>query len=628
MCAGSTARAARGRGGGHGVKAMRHGGSPTQGRHFSGRHGPRPCANPHKGADAPADQWAACPPLAPGLVYLEMQSPAYDLDSQRGDISLTPAGGQGPPRGRSRLLCRFLSALAAAGAAACIAPGCYGQVNAGLAHDSADSGSRHGQVELFLDRPGRPVNRRVLGNNVQWVDRGDELLGKDGRGFSDKMVRLVNRLGPTVLRYPGGSLSDLYHWRDGVGPVEERGADQRFRSHGRQRVLMGTREFLSLCARLGAVPLITVNTATGTPREAANWLAYTDDLAIHAHGRLPKVRYWEIGNEPYLTDARRRSLWIRPAEFARRADAFIRALKKTDPDIRVGIPLRSDRIGGRPATPYPGYNETVLSDVHEPVDFVALHDAYLPFTSGKTSYSDARLYWASMAAPYVVKRDFARTRRQLRRAGWDGVKLAVTEYSPLYTLSGKKTDAYISTLAGAMYVADLLRLFSGTDDLLTADYWSLTGNWEFGAVSNRGVPRPVYQVLLLYNKLLKGRYIAAQIQAPAFSVQGAGFVPAMDGLPVVTGLATRQGNTVRLLLINKDPEHRLTMRLSVTGGSFTSAAHGTALGANQPGVFSAHRVIVKNAEIVRRGASWEATLEPHSVTLLEWAVEPAGSQGE
>src|SRR5262249_37900203 len=51
------------------------------------------------------------------------------------------------------------------------------------------------------------VNRLLLGGNVQWIDRGDGLLNTDGSGFDPEMIKLVEDLAPTVIRYPGGSLT-------------------------------------------------------------------------------------------------------------------------------------------------------------------------------------------------------------------------------------------------------------------------------------------------------------------------------------------------------------------------------------------------------------------------------------
>jgi alpha-N-arabinofuranosidase len=101
-------------------------------------------------------------------------------------------------------------------------------------------------AEIRLGRPAGPVNRRILGSNVQWVDRGDALLAEDGSRFDPRMLELVKKLGPTVLRYPGGALADTFDWRAGNGPIHSRGTSEHFHTRQRQRVLFGTAEPLAL----------------------------------------------------------------------------------------------------------------------------------------------------------------------------------------------------------------------------------------------------------------------------------------------------------------------------------------------------------------------------------------------
>ena len=423
-------------------------------------------------------------------------------------------------------------------------------------------------VTVAVDKPGREVNRLILGNNVQWVDRGDELITADGRQFQPQMLERARILGPTVLRFPGGSMSDLYHWKDGIGEPAQRGLNEHFFSRQMQRVLMGTREFLELCESLGAEPLITVNTATAPPEEAAEWVDYVNRKGLRSSrtGRpLPRVRYWELGNEPYLRDDKQKRLWIAPEAFAARANAFIQAMRRVDPGIEIGVPLRSDRIGGVSATPYPGYNEVVLRNISARFEFVALHSAYLPLAFDKR-YQDRDFLLAALAAPQTVAADFDATRRQLQQfKPGRTIKLAVTEYNAFFSHGGMPSDDYIASPAGAMYVADLLRLFTETPDLLLANFWSLSGNWRFGAFAGNGRPRPAYHVLSAFHRVLRGRMLPVSIDAPGFNSPAVGFVPEQRGQSKVTALATLDNGTTRAILINKDPVSSAAVMLNVAG---------------------------------------------------------------
>jgi len=274
--------------------------------------------------------------------------------------------------------------------------------------EKADLAKTSGPFEVRItiqgDKAGRDVNPAILGSNVQWVDYGDDMLDASGANFAAPMLERAKQLSPTVLRYPGGSLSDLYHWKDGIGELAARGENEHFFSHKKQKIIMGTQEFLELCEAVGAEPLITVNVLSGSPEEAAGWVALVNKSGLKSRktGKpLPKVRYWEIGNEPYLKDEGQKSLWMQPEAFGAKAGNIIRAMKAVDPSIQVGIPLRSDRIGRFPATPYPGFNEKVLKAlkaIHADFEFVSLHNAYSPLAVDK-EYYDQDLYLAVAGAP-------------------------------------------------------------------------------------------------------------------------------------------------------------------------------------------------------------------------------------
>jgi len=431
-------------------------------------------------------------------------------------------------------------------------------------------------VSLTID-PGKklgPANRRLLGNNIQWPNGGDGVLAANGAELDQRLVNeMIRPLGATVLRFPGGVFSDTYHWRDGMGPLEARGQNDLAFSRSQQKVLMGTQEFLELCEALGAEPLITVNVVTGTAQEAADWvrLVNVQGLVSRLTGkRLPRVDYWEIGNEPYLKLEGREDLWVPPADYARRADSFIALMRSIDPAIKVGIPLRSDTIGGIPAVHYPGFNDTVLSSLKAVFDFAALHNAYMPLVidgQGK----DEQLFLATAAASEEVKKDLAATRAQLaRHRPGQKILLAITEYNALFGFPGQPFERYLATPGGAFFVADLLCMLAGEPDILTADFWSLSDNWYFGAVKNLGAGRPAYPILKEFSALLRGEQVETRLTtAGGVSLQTppVGLVPAQSALPPLVARAVSDNGQIRGVLVNRHPSRPAKVTFAVAGGA-------------------------------------------------------------
>jgi alpha-L-arabinofuranosidase len=393
---------------------------------------------------------------------------------------------------------------------------------------------------------GQPVNRMVLGNNVQWVDRGDDLLDAAGK-IRPEMLNLVQALQPSILRYPGGSQADTYHWEQRV--------NEHFNSKSMQSTIMETQEFLEFCEAVGAQALISVNLASGTPEEAARWVAFTNKkgLVSRRTGKLlPAVKYWELGNEPYLKDDAQPTLWVAPEAFGQRAQAFIMAMRAADPTIEISLPLTTDRHNGVPATPFPGFTRRVLQQVSAPIDFVSLHDAYLPFGMDR-EYSQDDLYWGAMSASNAVLVDFQKMRAILHElkpaAHWP---FAVTEYSAIFTLGRGAGDDAIASPVGALYIADLLRVLAQVPDVAMANYWSLSGNWWFGLIRSDANPRPAYAVLKLFSEALQGRLLRSDMEAQTVDTPSVGGSGAVHGMRLTEALAMRKDKTLHLVLIHKD----------------------------------------------------------------------------
>jgi alpha-N-arabinofuranosidase len=467
--------------------------------------------------------------------------------------------------------------------------------------------------------PGAAVNRRILGSNVGWAFGGDDLLTKDG-AFAPAMLERVRALAPTVLRYPGGTYSDVFRW--------EAATNEHVFSRQVQPTLMDTRRFLELCDLVGAQPLITVNVVTGTPEEAARWVAFTNrgKTVSRLTGRpLPRVRYWEIGNEPYLKEQSRDDIDLRPDEYARRADRFIAAMRAVDGGILIGLPLTSDTRSGLPVTPHPGFTRTVLARVDERFDYASLHNAYMPFAF-KAGESRENLYWGAMAGALTTQADLAAMTRLLAqlRPGQD-LPLAITEYSPIFGLGRGAIDKLIVSPAGALYLADVLRVFAQTPNLLLANHWSLSANWIFGAIRADGLPRPAYEVLKLAGEAIQGRLLTARVRASTQRVRAVGQVGAVDALPLVEALATRSdasgasGAEIRVMLINKDPRRRGVGRLRV-GATDVAGARMSLLSSTDP-MESTDRpgILTRTESTLPGGPEIAVDLPPCSVALLTLA---------
>ena len=125
------------------------------------------------------------------------------------------------------------------------------------------------------------------------------------------LLHALSDLAPTFIRWPGGSFASTYQWKEGIGPYVSRGYHPNVFWGGYSDYFgFGTDEFLGLCRKLNAAPLIVL-AAPGTAREqveyAMDWVRYLNDpsttewgrrRAANGHPEPYGVRLFQIDNEP------------------------------------------------------------------------------------------------------------------------------------------------------------------------------------------------------------------------------------------------------------------------------------------------------------------------------------------
>ncbi len=155
----------------------------------------------------------------------------------------------------------------------------------------------HGQFTEFL---GTCIHEGI------WVGPDSDI--PNTRGYRNDVLDALKQLKPPVLRWPGGCYADMYHWRDGIGPRDQRPVtfNENFGTFAREDNQFGTDEFLQLCEMIGAEPWININMLSGTIQEMKDWMEYCNRAedttlsrlrAANGHPEPYNVKYWGLGNE-------------------------------------------------------------------------------------------------------------------------------------------------------------------------------------------------------------------------------------------------------------------------------------------------------------------------------------------
>lgn len=170
-----------------------------------------------------------------------------------------------------------------------------------------------------------------------------------------------------VLRFPGGSLTTVFDWRNSIGPVERRPATNNPVNKGRLEYDFGTDDYLALCLEQGITPHITVNIGTGTPDDAAQWAAYCADF-FRKRGVEPPFAYFHVGNEQ---DMVHESAHMTGPMYVEALRDFVPGIRRAYPNLRI-IALGAEKSPGLRTEFDTPWRQIVLSEAGDLVDVLSL----------------------------------------------------------------------------------------------------------------------------------------------------------------------------------------------------------------------------------------------------------------
>jgi alpha-L-arabinofuranosidase len=218
---------------------------------------------------------------------------------------------------------------------------------------------------------------------------------KQSGGFRPDLLDAIGELRPPLIRWPGGCFASAYRWKDGIGPQHERGVYPRPIWDDLDVNSFGTDEFVAMCRRVNAQPLIVVN--IGTKRwtgevereaflqEVCDWIEYCNGppdskcgkiRAANGHPQPYHVRYWEIDNET----------WHMGAEaYAEAVCEFAPAMRKADPSVKLAACGSAGYGDGDRGL---AWNQTIIDRCAELVDYLSIHHYENPsrFEQGPRAY--------------------------------------------------------------------------------------------------------------------------------------------------------------------------------------------------------------------------------------------------
>jgi alpha-L-arabinofuranosidase len=502
------------------------------------------------------------------------------------------------------------------------------------------------RIAIDAARRIRTIPEELYGVNIEWIWDASGLWDKDHSTLDEEAVRLTRELRPTLLRFPGGFFADFYHWRDGIGPREQRPTRPHMPGGPTSKNDFGTDEALEFARRTGAELMITANVATGTPEEAVEWLRYVNRPGQTA-GQPPVVRFWEIGNEnyykggpPYVREAA-----LDAQQYTQRFTAFARALKAADPRISV-IAITEENYEQDFEPTHPDWTRRLLSDAGREVDYLAVHNGYVPRLESDRAEDLRTVYGAMLAAPLRLRQSLDRVSAQAREhaAGRGSpVGLAITEWGPSFQLDlkGRYLD-HPKTLGSALFVAANLMNYIEDPDVRLANYFKLSDRlWQglLGLHGSRLAATAPYYAFRMFREHFGRVLVETKTASPTWNARAAGYVPALRDVPYLAAVCSvsEDGQRLQLMVVNKHFDEAIQARIEIRGfepqrtgrsvvlsGSGIDAHTGTQL-FTAPGVKWAPQAEDAVNPRFAKGAPDEITVTEHALSVegssFAWSFE-------
>ncbi|MDG4797904.1 cellulose binding domain-containing protein [Micromonospora sp. WMMD1082] len=420
----------------------------------------------------------------------------------------------------------------------------------------------------------------------------------DSRLGTTETSDLLREAGVQMLRYPGGSYADIYHWADHTAPGGYVAPNTDFDT------------FMAGVRRTGAQPMIIANYGTGTPQEAADWVRYAN--VTKGYG----ARYWTVGNENY-GNGHYGADWEAdhhpdksPTYYANLVVEYADAMKAVDPTIKVGavLTMPANWPDGLTAGDDPGpWNQTVLSIAGPKIDFVDVHW----YPGGSAAESLPRTSHITDAVHLL--------RQQITRyAGPNAARIGISLTEVNVTSSGMTSqpaalflaDAYSGLLASGVFTVHWWNVRNGIGTVSTVA--GQTDYNDFGMLSS-GTCTPDGSVCEPPADTPFASYYGMSMMS-LFATTGDQFIRAGSDQPLVGAHAVRRANgEVAVLLVNKDPDNAYPVTIDYAGFAPSTGA---------PTVHT-HTNGATAIATSRTGSATSRTLPPYSLTTL--VVRPAAT---
>ncbi|HYX05654.1 MAG TPA: alpha-N-arabinofuranosidase [Bacteroidales bacterium] len=440
-------------------------------------------------------------------------------------------------------------------------------------------------IVLNVDQAKDVINKNIYGHFSEHLGHciyGGYWVGEDSpipntRGIRNDVVEALKEINIPNLRWPGGCFADEYHWKDGIGPRDQR--PEMVNTHWggvTEDNSFGTHEFMDLCQQLNTEPYICGNVGSGTVQEMSQWVEYLNFDGISPMSELRKknghpeawnVKFWGVGNESWgcggnMTPEYYADLYRRYATFCK--DYGDKRLYKI--------------AGGSNSTDY-NWTEVLMKNIPlRLMQGISLHYYTVPGTwrdKGSATDFDEQEYFTTLKKSMAIDQAIQRHSTIMDRYDpYKRVGLVIDEWGAWYNVEPGTNPGFLfqqSTLRDAMVAGISLNIFNQHCDRVKMANIAQTINVLQALIFTKDekiVLTPTYWVYDMYKVHQDATLIPIEVNSPDYEIGG-------DKIPAVNASASidKEGK-VHITLVNINPHEATEMTCDLRGSNLKKVTSG------------------------------------------------------
>lgn len=405
------------------------------------------------------------------------------------------------------------------------------------------------------------------------------------------LINHVKNVQPHVIRFPGGSISDVFFWNalNGVRPADApatlpdangtASAAGYWYGRNTESWTCSVDNYYNMLQQTGNEGMITVNygyarygtgpnPVTQAAHLAADWVRYDNG----------RTRYWEIGNEcngtweagyriNTATNRDGQPQIVTGALYGQHVKVFVDSMQNAAKSIGKTIYIGGYLLEAQPqswqtATDQ-SWNAGMLAQSANKADYYVIHSYYTPYKTNAT----ADVILATAGDNTVVMMNYI---KQNIAAGGATVKpIALNEWN-ITSEGSMQQVSFVNGLHATILLGEAIKNKYGM-----TGRWDMANGWEngndhglFNIGDEPGVtkwnPRPAFYYLYYFQKMLGDRMLNTSVTGTGVVAYTSSFTSGEKGAVIVNKNNTAQ--TVQLTLQNFTPGARFYWYM-LTGGS-------------------------------------------------------------